>query len=72
MNIKIKAAVITVGLLAAASLVANVLAVLIANLTAEQAAGIFFWGCTTFLVFCFYKLVLIYLESKESEKRVDR
>ena len=69
MNIKLKAAVITVGAFAGAALIANVLAVLAANLTAAQIASIFSWGCLAVLMFCFYKLILINLECKEMAKK---
>ena len=71
MNIKLKAAVITVGAFAGAALAANVLAVILANLTAEQIASIFSWGCMAVLAFFFYKLILINLECKEMAKERD-
>ena len=71
MNIKLKAAAITVGAFAGAALAANVLAALAANLTAEQVASIFSWGWMAFLAFCFYKLMLINLECKEMAKERD-
>lgn len=70
MNIKLKAAVITAGIFASAVVVVSVLDAVFKNLTAEQVANIFSWGCMALLAFCFYKLVLINLEHKESLKKI--
>ena len=70
MNIKLKAVAITAGLIAGAALTAELLNLVLKNLTADQITTIFSWGCLALLAFCFYKLVLINLEHKESLKKL--
>lgn len=64
MNIKVKAAGITAGLIIAALAAVELLKLVTANLTREQVAGVFAWISICAIAFCMYKLVLLHLETR--------
>ena len=65
MNIKVKAAAITAGLIVSAIAASEVFRLATANFTREQVADVFGWVCMGILVFCMYKLVLLQLETRK-------
>ena len=65
MNIKIKAAAITAGLLFAAIAASEIIRLAAANFTKEQISDGIAWVCMSILVFCMYKVVLIQLEMRK-------
>jgi hypothetical protein len=62
MNIKIKAALQTAGVLAVICTVSVGLQLLLAGLTADEISKILSVGSIAFLVYCIYQLVLSRLE----------
>jgi hypothetical protein len=62
MNIKIKAALQTAGVLAVICGVSVGLQFLLASLTADEVSKIISVGCIALLVYCMYQLVLTRLE----------
>jgi hypothetical protein len=62
MNIKIKAALQTAGILAVICTVSVGLQLLLAGLTADEISKILSVGSIAFLVYCMYQLVLSRLE----------
>ena len=62
MNIKIKAALQTAGILAVICTVSIGLQLLLAGLTASEIAKILAVGSITFLIYCMYQVVLSRLE----------
>lgn len=65
MNLKVKAAAITAGLLFAAIAASEVFRLATANFTKEQISDGIAWVCMGILVFCMYKVVLIQLEMRK-------
>ncbi len=68
MNLKLKAAGITAALIVSVVLLVEVLGLVLANFTKEQLANGFQWTCMGILVFCMYKLVLLQLELRKTDK----
>lgn len=64
MNIKVKAAGITAGLIISAIAALELLKLATANLTRAQLADVFAWISICALAFCMYKLVLLHLETR--------
>jgi hypothetical protein len=62
MNIKIKAALQTAGILAVICTVTVGLQLLLAGLTADEISKILSVGSITFLIYCMYQVVLSRLE----------
>ena len=62
MNIKIKAALQTAGILAVICTVSVGLQLLLASLTASEITKILSVGSITFLIYCMYQVVLSRLE----------
>lgn len=71
MNIKVKAAGITAGLIVSAFAVAQILHMISEYLSPEQVMSAIGWGGIALLTWLFYKLVLTNLEYKESLKKLN-
>ena len=72
MNIKIKAALQTAGILAVICTVSVGLQLLLAGLTADEISKILSVGSITLLVYCMYQLVLNRLEYQQKLEEVNQ
>jgi putative flippase GtrA len=72
MNIKIKAALQTAGILAVICTLSVGLQLLLASLTADEISKILSVGCITLLVYCMYQLVLTRLEYNQKLDNINQ
>ena len=72
MNIKIKAALQTAGVLAVICTVSVGVQLLLAGLTADEISKILSVGSITLLVYCMYQLVLNRLEYQQKLEEVNQ
>lgn len=68
MNIKVKAAAITAGLIVAGLAAVEGFMLAATNFSKEQITQAFAWGCMGVIVFCIYKLVLLQLEMRKFDE----
>jgi hypothetical protein len=72
MNIKIKAAMQTAGILAVICTVSVGLQLLLAGLTASEITKILSVGSITFLIYCMYQVVLSRLEYNQKLEEINK
>ena len=72
MNIKIKAALQTAGVLAVICTVSVVIQLLLTGLTADEISKILSVGSITLLVYCMYQLVLSRLEYNQKVDEITK
>jgi putative flippase GtrA len=72
MNLKLKAALQTAGVLAVICTVSVGVQLLLAGLTADEIAKILSVGSITLLVYCMYQLVLSRLEYEQKVDEITR
>ena len=72
MNVKIKAALQTAGILAVICTVSVGIQLLLAGLTADEISKILSVGSITLLVYCMYQLVLNRLEYQQKLEEVNQ
>ena len=72
MNIKIKAALQTAGVLAVICTVSVVIQLLLTGLTADEISKILSVGSITLLVYCMYQLVLNRLEYSQKVDEITK
>ena len=72
MNIKIKAALQTVGILAVICTVSVGVQLLLTGLTADDISNILSVGSITLLVYCMYQLVLSRLEYTQKLEEINK
>lgn len=70
MNLKLKAALQTTGIVAVICAVSVGLQLLLAGLTADEISKILSVGSITLLVYCMYQLVLTRLEYQEKVDKI--
>ena len=70
MNLKLKAALQTVGVLAVICAVSVVVQLLLTGLTADEISKILSVGSITLLVYCMYQLVLNRLEYQQKLEEI--
>ena len=68
MNIKVRAAAITAGLIVSGLAAVEVFMLALANFSKEQITQAFGWVCMGVIVFCIYKLVLLQLEMRKFDE----